>query len=51
MIQLPDLNISTLPLALEAEIQHKIDQKAKPLGSLGQMERIAKQVAMIQGIV
>ncbi|MBW3694925.1 nicotinate-nucleotide--dimethylbenzimidazole phosphoribosyltransferase [Vibrio sp. T187] len=30
------------------EIQHRIDQKTKPLGALGQLENVAHQLALIQ---
>lgn len=33
---------------LDEAIQTKIDQKAKPIGSLGQLERLALQVARVQ---
>lgn len=34
--------------AIEAEIQRKIDQKTKPLGALGMLERLAFRVASVQ---
>lgn len=33
-----------------AQIQHRIDQKTKPLGSLGLLEDVAHQLALIQSI-
>ena len=36
------------PLAL-AEVRHALDQKTKPPGSLGQLELVAAQLALLQG--
>ena len=48
----PDLpSPKPIDLSLEPEIQHALDQKTKPLGALGRLEAIAKQVALVQRTV
>lgn len=51
MSQIVEKGRFKLPLLsneLDAEIQHKIDMKTKPQGSLGRLETLAAQVARIQ---
>jgi len=47
-MQRTEFEIPEVAVELREAIQHKLDNKAKPVGSLGRLESLAMQVALIQ---
>lgn len=42
-------DVPPLPRTLEAELQHRLDRKTKPVGALGALEALALQAGLVQG--
>lgn len=49
MSRFDNIHIPPLSSHLEDTVTHKLNQKTKPVGSLGLMERIARRIALMQG--